>query len=377
VKICFFGNISGALKGDNPGGGELQVALLAKALVRAGHKASVVDPFVSEGFSTPDGIRVVSVPEWRRGVRVIRMFSQRIPGLYRALKAERADVYYVRIRGEYNIVPYLAARDVKATFVYAVASDLDVLGFKDRVVHHYLKSMRPYDLLAYGVPTEIVLPFVLRKADIILAQHEFQLEALRKKNLNAFMFRNIIEMESTPSSNDSPGKKEGYVYVGSLDVRKGFSELYDLVKNVPNQNFGIIGGPRGKRARQLIGQMRELRNATIFGRLSRQQTLQHIASAKALVCTSPVEGFPNVFLEAWAVGTPVISLNVDPGGVIERHNLGYACGGDFNRFLEIVKAGVGSFDGDALIRYVRQYHSFDDAAAKFERIVTFGKDGGD
>lgn len=41
-----------------------------------------------------------------------------------------------------------------------------------------------------------------------------------------------------------------------------------------------------------------------------------------------MEGFPNVFIEAWACGIPVLSLYVDPGSIIERENLGVIVRGD-------------------------------------------------
>ena len=41
-----------------------------------------------------------------------------------------------------------------------------------------------------------------------------------------------------------------------------------------------------------------------------------------LLSTSDAEGFPSVFVEAWAHGTPVVSLKIDPDRVIARHGLG-------------------------------------------------------
>ncbi len=354
MKICLWGDIARALKGNTIGGGELQMALLAKALARGGHQVVVVDYETPEDFITEDGIKVYTIKGWNKGIRIIRTFTHRLPALYKNLKSQKADLYYCRIRDFRHILAFWAARKVKAKFILGLASDLDAMTSFDRLKYQHMVSPGNLWSVSNGLLIELVYPFLLRNADLVFVQHEGQKEILHKKNIHSIIFRNLIEFND--SYDGAINSNKAFIYVGSLDKRKGFNDFLQLVKRTPCFFYKVIGQPRNKTAELFYDELKSYKNVMLLGRLSHAETIQHIKDAKALVSTSPMEGFPNVFLEAWACGIPVFSLYFDPG-IIEKENLGKVSHGRLNDLIEAMKENQNTNEFSQKAKsYVRNNH---------------------
>lgn len=329
MKVCFWGNIAGALNGKTDGGGELQQALLAKALAKGGHEVVVIDFHSTENFITPDGIKIFSIKGWNDGQRIIRMVTHRLPQLYASLKAQKADIYYCRIRDFRHIFVYWAARKVKAKFILGLASDLDAMNFSQRMKHSRINSLWGS---INGLLIELVYPWLLKNADLVLAQHIGQKEILQRKNINSQVFPNLFLLNEKPQK--TVNSKNDFIYIGELNKRKGFAEFFNVVIKSPNHSFKTIGQPSDKVGFLYFNKLKSFANVSLCGRLSHSETMDQMANSKALISTSPMEGFPNIFIEAWAYGIPVLSLYVDPGGIIEKENLGNVCHGNVDELIQ-------------------------------------------
>ena len=215
MKICFWGNVAGALKGNTAGGGELQISLLTQALAKGGHEVVIIDFNTTEDFVTADGIKVFKINGWNKGIRIIRTFTNRLPLVYRSLKAQKADIYYCRIRDFRHILAYWAAREVKAKFILGMASDLDAMNFCMRLKYHHFA--KPSGLWAFfsNILIEIVYPWLLRHADLVMVQHAGQKNLLLKKSIDSLVFPNLFDLPETPVKNDHSHKY--FIYVGELD----------------------------------------------------------------------------------------------------------------------------------------------------------------
>jgi glycosyltransferase involved in cell wall biosynthesis len=350
MKICTWGDVASALGGKTTGGGELQIALLSKVLAQSGHEVVIIDLMTEKDFTTKEGIKVVQIKGYHSGIRLFRFFTHRIPKLYQHLKAQKADIYYSQIRDWRHILTLWAARKTSAVFVIQLASDLDALGLKERMKHDYLTH---FDGLYWFLNTlliELIFPRIVRKADMVLVQHEGQKEVLAKKGIKSIIFNNLIEINAIPS--DPNPVRDDFSYVGALDKRKGFAEFHDLAKEAPDINFKVVGSPRDRTGYKYFEILKSFKNVTLFGNQPHQDTMKHIYNSKALVSTSPMEGFPNIFIEAWACGLPVYSLSFDPGGVLMKEKLGFVANGDIKK---LAKALTEAENSEEFSRKAKEY----------------------
>ena len=332
MKFCTWGNIASALDGKTDGGGELQIAMLVKILARSGHEVTVIDYNVNEDYVTPDGVKVLHINGWNNGVRFLRIFTHRIPNLYRELKSQKADVYYCQIRDFRHIVAYQAARKTGGKFAIQLASNLDAMNFRMRLKHDYLTDIGGLWWFVRVIMTELYFPKLLRNADLVLVQHEGQKKMLEDKGIRSVVFNNLFDNRKVTLNGTL--KRKCFCYVGALDRRKGFKEFYDLVNKVPDLHFEVIGQPRDKTGYLYFEKLKSFRNVTLHGKLGHSDTMRLISESLALVSTSPMEGFPNIFVEAWACGIPVLSLSFDPGSIIEKEKLGFVAHGNLDALAD-------------------------------------------
>ncbi len=369
MKFCFFGNVSGALKDQTPGGGELQVALLAKALALKGHEVVIIDPYSKESFVTEEGAKLIHIPTWNKGIRGLRLFTNRIPTLKRLFREQKADFYYVRMRHYLHLIPYLAARRNGGRFIQAIASEVDTLGFWGKFRHKYKTHFNPFKFFTLDLPNDIVFNYLVRKSDYIILQHSDQKLKVKSVKGKVVIFPNIFNFNKLPVV-DKPSK-DYYIQVGTINVVKGSESLYQLINEVDKKcMIMIVGQPIDRKSRKIYKHLGKVKNVTLKGRVKHSETMRLIANAKALINTSSFEGFPNIFLEAWATGVPVVSLNVNPEDIINKYQLGICCDGSLTKMKNCIESDeTAGIDRQGLIRYVSEFHDFARAGDRFLNVI--------
>jgi glycosyltransferase involved in cell wall biosynthesis len=185
---------------------------------------------------------------------------------------------------------------------------------------------------------------ILSAADEIVAQTEEQQRVVRDRfGRDAHVIANPIDVEewdarrrNVIAPETTAGLTRYVLWVGRAEpVHKRPQVLLELARLCPGVDFLMILNPRDAVFEQGIR-----RDAPANVRIVRQVPFADMpavfARAAALVNTSSLEGFPNVFLQAAISGVPIASLEVGRGFLAE---LGCGCcgGGDVARLAAFVR----------------------------------------
>lgn len=174
----------------------------------------------------------------------------------------------------------------------------------------------------------VFFAYAMRHADLIICQHKGQQKAFQE-----YFKRDAVVMPTMypicPESEIAPREAREYVlWVGRLAEWKQPELFIDLARAHPDERFVFVAhGDASRLAAFSWG----LANITIFGSVPFGNIDRYFRYAKIFVNTSRAEGFPNTFVQAAKNGTPIISLAVNPDGMLPKYSIGRCAEGDIQR----------------------------------------------
>jgi glycosyltransferase involved in cell wall biosynthesis len=302
------------------GGAERQLYVLSQAFDPGLDVHFVVGDYGQARTLRHDGVTLhrAYVPDpTSGGAAQLRQFL----ALGRAMRRADADIYIYRGYPKKAAVVYALTRLLGAKWVYNVADDANLTRRPDTA----------------GEPFETVFRRGLRDADGIISQTPAQQALLSDR----FGVKSTVVPNGYPPTERvaSRDEREYFLWVGRIDEEQKRPHLYlNLAERHPEATFRLVG-PRDMTDsyhRRITEQAASLDNVEDVGGVPPRAVLDHYRKAIALVNTSSHEGFPNTFLEAWRVATPVVGHSVDPGRFLQDSSSpGYASG-DFETLSSIV-----------------------------------------
>ena len=201
----------------------------------------------------------------------------------------------------------------------------------------------------------------LMRAARIICQNNEQLEYFRTINRSSVLVRSIFFINGE-LGNKAEMAAPRILWVGRMDQVKRPELAIQLARTMPEFEFIMVGG-LSLEYPQLMKEISEssatVPNIVLTGAISRKEVLELMKESMAIINTSTAEGFPNVFIEAWSLGIPVVTLGIDPDNVIQTFNLGYRTHSlqeMREKIIELSKLGAREQFSFQCRRYVSIYH---------------------
>ena len=292
------------------GGAELQVALLARELVRRGHEAVIIGGDIGQADGLVfDGVRTRNGGRFQTGGLLDTLRA--VPRVRQLLHEERPD--YALILG-WTTWMYLLRflRPTGCRTVFICGLDTEVNGEFRR--ENPLRGA----FFEAGV----------RDADVRFAMSDYQSGQFSRQGLGCGLYRNLILPRREPRTAE---KTLDLLWVARCQPIKRPHLFLDLVERLPQTRCRMIC-PREDAALwdSVAERARGLANLEFIERVPYHEIQAHYDAARVFVNTSSFEGWPNSFIQAGLGASAVLSLDVNPDRLFEQFEPGVFANGNFD-----------------------------------------------
>lgn len=360
------------------GGAEVQAWLLAKELARRGCDVSYVAQSMNNKQGQKEIIDGVTV-KWIKYAHHFRWSNGM--DYYKALKELNPGVIVQRMTSFITGIAGLYSKKHNKKFIWVCtdnASPVKWFFLKNQIRVNKEYNVGLSKALAFlfnAFIYDISRHWGMRQVTHSFTQNEEQKKLLKKEyGLDSYR---IISGHDFPKNFYSPEQrlaKKIVLWVANLGPGKRpekFIELARLGKNT-KLRFVMIGSRTDESYIKALFRHRP-DNLEWLGRLSFDETLRWFNQASFLINTSICEGFPNTFIQSWLRGIPVLTLGVNPDGVIHRHNLGNVAN-DLNELMEYINFLINhdveyNKISKNVMEYAKLHYSIEKMSDNFLNIV--------
>ncbi|MEO0202284.1 MAG: glycosyltransferase family 4 protein [candidate division WOR-3 bacterium] len=310
---------------DNFGGGaEVQAYLSAKNLSKFFDVYYITsNPLNKQKFEICDNIKVFRILK-NTSIYGILDFPKLIYYLFKI----KPDFVYLRMNYPFLLPIGVFSKFIKSKTFWFSTEDITIDYFyHTKNFFQYLRKYRSFHkipfLLINNILYDVCFCIGIYLMDKRIVQNKLQQRKLKDKfKLNSEIVYSIIEIEDEIVEKS---KEPLIIWVSHLSIRKRPDLFIQIAKSLPKYKFVMIGSDSKNYPKERI-LMNKSDNLDYLGKLSLDETNNFFKKAWILVNTSPREGFPNTFLQAFKYRTLVISLYVDPDDILKNYKIGFLVG---------------------------------------------------
>ena len=277
----------------------------------------------------PEGYKIIKVAGTRGMMRYGFFFD--VFRFLKLLHQIQPDVIYQRVGCAYTGIAAYYARRNNCKMVWHIASDNDVLPFKEQISLRSIIRYIEKKFLEYGI----------KSSNCIITQTNQQAEYL-KRYYGKTPTKIIYNFHPMPRENIKKTDSVKIVWIANFKPLKQPEYFIRLSRDLRNLGEKVecimIGAPAHWAPNwqcSIENEIDEIDNLTYLEERPLEEVNSILVKAHVFVNTSLYEGFPNTFIQAWMRKVPTVSLCVNPDGVFDQHNIGFFSG-TYEKMLERV-----------------------------------------
>ena len=292
------------------GGAELQVALLARELAARGHDVVIVggDTGQQDG-KVLDGVKTLVGGDFHTGGWLDTIAA--LPVILGIIGTEKPD--HVVVFG-WTAWLWILAK-IRPLFGYSLVF---ICGLDTEVDGSFGRSHGWRGRLFEGG---------VRLADRRFAMSDFQAAMYTQQGLEHAVYRSLVLPRKNPRA---ALKTEDLLWIGRCQRIKRPYLFLDLAERLPQARCTMICSREDIQLWEgVAARARGISNVTFLEHVPYHGIQEYYDRSRFLVSTSEAEGVPNVMIQAAQGGAGIVSLEMDPDGMIGRFGAGFCAGGDF------------------------------------------------
>jgi glycosyltransferase involved in cell wall biosynthesis len=184
--------------------------------------------------------------------------------------------------------------------------------FRVKFIYHIRFGRIPEIAAANSLEWRLITS-VMRCAShvIVIDAKTFAAVKIYASDVNVALIPNCVALNFLPSCGSLESKVKVALFVGWVIPTKGIRELIEAwsIVNPCDWTLRIIG-PIDFRYREELLNRFQPNNCEFLGELPHEQAMAQMSTCDLFVLPSHTEGFPNVVVEAMALGRPILATNV-------------------------------------------------------------------
>jgi len=360
-------NIAIVLPYLKAGGTERQASYIANDLSEKGHRVTVVCIERQSAFRDLFNVPVEYLNSKNSNFKLLANFKNLVNTLVRL----QIDVVLSRA-WSVNLVTSAAASKADIPSVLFLSGSIDLShhsGIKRKIHKHFIQKAAHVISVSNKAKGNCVRWLQIDKNKITVIHNGVDLKRVAKKSAHTEILPEYLTKLEAPK----------IVFVGRLIHRKGLDLLLKSISEIKGIDqtveLIVVGGGEEKPAYKKLAQdLGIYKNVHFVG--EQKNPFPFMKLADIFVLPSRSEGFPNVLLEAMALGLPVIASNCETGpgeilngknGLLVDPNSSESLFEPLNLLLnnDTVRSEIGSSGKDT----VRQYFQIQKQLDKIERTL--------